>query len=93
MLTSSLATNVVSPIPARLLGPHTGFVPPLHRHNGVGIRRPEPADRTPLGVASRSSAGHPTVESSPADIVKRRTVVLTGMTVEIIQATRRETIE
>ncbi len=35
----------------------------------------------------------PTVEISPADAVKRRTVTWDGMTAEIVQATRREKIE
>src|SRR5438105_7998774 len=97
MLTNSFPTNLVSPASIRAFRrpAQTGVVLPIDRQKGFGNRRYGPVDHPTAGWSGRPALDvfHPTVEISPLDIVKRRTVAWNGITAEIVQATRRERIE
>ena len=75
--------------------PQAGVLLPMDRHRHLDNERSEPVDRMARGRHGRPAAAvaHPTVEISPSDIVKRRTVAWDGLTAEIIQATRHDRIE
>jgi AraC family transcriptional regulator len=98
MLTNVLPTNVGSPAlfnrtvarPSQA----AALLPMDRRRRFVG-RYNEPAGREAHGLDGRLTvdAVSATVEISPPDIVKRRTVAWDGMTVEIVRATTRERIE
>jgi AraC family transcriptional regulator len=98
MLMNSLATRVASPklfsrdVPRP---PQAGVLIPLDRRAGFGTTRGAPSNGVRSDLRDRPGAGMtgPAVDISPADIVKRRSVAWDGMTVEIVQATRREKIE
>jgi AraC family transcriptional regulator len=91
VLTNSLLTNDPSANPFANRAPlpsQTGVL--VDRRDRFGRRRD--ADEA-SGLHDQRSAGVATVQIVPRETVKRRTVTSRGMTVEIIQATRRERIE
>ena len=67
----------------------------LDERSRLGEGRREPADYEArrLRYPSAVDAADGTVEIASADIVKRRAVAWDGMAAEIVQATRRETID
>jgi len=97
MLTNSLPTNVA---------PSTHFNRNVQRPSQAAAllsmdRRPHlnrynipvSCEAARLGGRPTTDAEKATVEIAPPDVVKRRAVTVDGMTIEIVQATRREKIE
>jgi len=94
MLMNSLPTNVASPARFNRTSQANGL-PPMDRRPRLSNRHYEPGGRTAPARHDRPAADmvNATVEISPPEIVRRRTVAWDGMTAEIVQATRREKIE
>jgi AraC family transcriptional regulator len=92
MLTNSLATNLVSPLPLRPLRspPPTGVAFSINRQN-VDNRPLRPLDGGTAGLNGISAVdpGEPRVEISPGDVVRRRLLAWDGIAGEVIRATRR----
>jgi AraC family transcriptional regulator len=95
MLTNSLATNLVSPIPPRpLRSPsRTGVVLSTSRQN-VDNRPLRACDVQIAELTGLSAVDpvEPRVEISPAEIVRRSLLAWDGIAGEVIQATQRERI-
>jgi AraC family transcriptional regulator len=98
MLTNSASANLTSYRPFDRCPPKsrgTAMLLSLERHSPIdeeqhvrtGYAAPLLKDRRISGTID------PTVEISPADVVKRRAVSWNGMSAEIVQATRRQTTE
>jgi AraC family transcriptional regulator len=95
MLTNSLATNLVSPIPFRPLRPRspTGVVLSTSPQNdGNGPLRALDGGIAGLTGLSTVDAVEPKVEISPAEIVRRRLLAWGGVAGEVIHATQRERV-
>lgn len=98
MMTNSLLTNVASTTPfiRSAHRPSQGDAPlPMGRRVPFGDRHYELAGREAPRLLNRPAADalNATMEISPPDIVSRRVAAWEGMTVEIVQATRREKFE
>jgi AraC family transcriptional regulator len=95
MLTNSLATNPVSPLPLRPLRSPSpaGVVLSVNRQN-VDTRALRPLDGGTAGLNAVSAVDpvEPSVEISPGAAVRRRLFVCEGMAGEVIRATRRERV-
>lgn len=98
MLTNSASANLTSYRPFDRCPPKprgTAMLLSLERHSPIdeeqhvrtGYAAPLLKDRRIFGTVE------PTVEVSPADVVKRRAVSWNGMSAEIVQATRRQSTE
>jgi AraC family transcriptional regulator len=98
MLMNSLPTNVVSPTLFKTdirRPPQAGASMPMGRSRRLDIGLAGPAERLTTAFRGRQvvEGTHPTVEISPPDIVKHRSVAWDGLTAEIVQATRNDRIE
>jgi AraC family transcriptional regulator len=76
-----------------LLNSPTADASSYDRFDGMTFQLPPAAMLPPPRHRPTVEATHPAVEIHPSDAVRRRIVTTDGMTVEIMQATRREKME
>ncbi|MPZ38298.1 MAG: helix-turn-helix domain-containing protein [Rhizobiales bacterium] len=92
MLTNSSITNTTSTNPFTRRAPRLSHAGVLIDDRSFGTRRGRDDDAIGLDDDHLSLPSN-TIQITPRDLVKRRTVASRGMTVDIIQATRRERFE